>query len=48
VTLVPEVPESFNAATFFVDRHLAEGRGERVAFRYRGARVTWADTATGS
>ena len=43
--LVPEVPESFNAATFFVDRHLAEGRGGRVAFRYRGARVTWADLA---
>ncbi len=33
--LVPEVPESFDAATFFVDRHLAEGWGERVAFRYR-------------
>jgi benzoate-CoA ligase family protein len=33
--------ERFNAAAFFVDRHLAEGRGERPVFRYRGQRVTY-------
>ena len=28
------VPERFNAAAFFLDRHLAEGRGGRTAFRF--------------
>jgi benzoate-CoA ligase len=37
--------EPFNAATFFVDRHLAEGRGARVAHRAGGRAVTWADVA---
>jgi benzoate-CoA ligase len=27
-----DLPERFNAATFFVDRHIAEGRGDKVAF----------------
>jgi benzoate-CoA ligase family protein len=35
----------FNAATFFVDRHLAEGRGARAAHRFRGRSVTWAEVA---
>ena len=35
------VPERFNAAAFFVDRHLAEGRGGRTAFRYAGRSVTY-------
>jgi benzoate-CoA ligase len=43
--IVVEVPERFNAAAFFVDRHLAEGRGSRAVFRYRGRRVTYADLA---
>lgn len=42
---VIEVPERFNAAAFFVDRHLAEGRGARTAFRYRSRRVTYAGLA---
>jgi benzoate-CoA ligase len=37
--------EHFNAATFFVDRHLAEGRGARTAFRFRGRAVTYAEVA---
>ena len=38
-------PSVFNATTFFVDRHVAEGRGARVAHRVRGRTVTWADLA---
>ncbi len=36
-----QVPERFNAAAFFLDRHLHEGRGGRTAFRYAGRRVTY-------
>ena len=36
-----EIPARFNAATYFVDRHLAEGRGERVAFFYEDTRLTY-------
>ncbi|HYE93512.1 MAG TPA: benzoate-CoA ligase family protein [Terriglobales bacterium] len=36
---------TFNAATYFVDRHLAEGRGARVAHRTPGGPVTWAAVA---
>jgi benzoate-CoA ligase family protein len=39
------VPERFNAAAFFVDRHLEEGRGGRIAFRYLGQTITYADVA---
>jgi 4-hydroxybenzoate-CoA ligase len=35
----------FNATTHFVDRHLAEGRGVRVAHRARGRSLTWAEIA---
>src|SRR5262245_48578271 len=35
------VPERFNAAAFFLDRHLAEGHGARTAFRYVGRTVTY-------
>ncbi len=34
-----------NATTFFVDRHLAEGRGTRVAHRAGGRAITWAEIA---
>jgi benzoate-CoA ligase family protein len=37
--------ERFNAATFFVDRHVAEGRGGRTAFRAEGRAVTYAEVA---
>jgi hypothetical protein len=43
--LVPEVPESFNAAASLVDRRLAEGRRRRRAFHYCGRSVTWAALA---
>jgi benzoate-CoA ligase family protein len=34
-----------NAASFFVDRHVAEGRGTRGAHRAPGAALTWTDVA---
>jgi len=39
------VPERFNAATYFVDRHLAEGRGGKVAIECGDERVTYAQLA---
>src|SRR5262250_2082967 len=42
--MVP-VPERFNAAAFFLDRHVAEGRGARTAFRCEGRSVTYAEVA---
>ena len=45
MTAAIEVPERFNAATHFLDRHLAEGRGGRTAFRFRGRPITYAEVA---
>jgi benzoate-CoA ligase family protein len=42
---VGELPERFNAAAFFVDRHVAEGRGARTAFRFAGRSVTYGELA---
>jgi benzoate-CoA ligase family protein len=42
---VPELPATFNAADYFVDRHLREGRGERVAIECGDERVTYARLA---
>jgi benzoate-CoA ligase len=42
---VGSVPEHFNAAAFFVDRHVAEGRGSRAAFRFDGRAITYAELA---
>ena len=36
-----QVPDRFNAASFFVDRHVEEGRGERVAFHYEDTALTY-------
>jgi len=36
---------TFNAATFFVDRHVMEGRGARPAFRHGGRTMTCAGVA---
>jgi benzoate-CoA ligase len=35
------VPDIFNAATYFVDRHIAEGRADRVAVEYGDERITY-------
>lgn len=37
-----DLPARFNATSFFVDRHVAEGRGHRVAFRHAGRSITYA------
>jgi benzoate-CoA ligase family protein len=37
------VPERFNAAVHFVDRNVAEGRGDRIAIECGDARLTYAD-----
>jgi benzoate-CoA ligase family protein len=42
VTVLPEI---FNAASYFVDRHIAEGRGAKVAIEYGDERVTYAQIA---
>src|SRR5262249_53459358 len=34
-----------NAATFFVDRHVIEGRGARTAFRFADRSITYAELA---
>lgn len=39
------IPERFNAAQFFVDRHREEGRGKRPAFRFEGRHVTYEQVA---
>jgi benzoate-CoA ligase family protein len=39
------VPERFNAAAHFVDRHLAEGRSDKVAIECGAERVTYAQLA---
>ena len=45
IVSIPEIPEYFNAATAFIDRHLSEGRGERPALRWAGPGITYARLA---
>jgi benzoate-CoA ligase len=40
-----DIPEQFNAVTVFIDRHLAEGRGDRVALRWNDQAITYAQLA---
>lgn len=35
------LPEEFNAASYFVDRHIVEGRGEKIAIQCGDRRVTF-------
>jgi len=35
------IPSEFNVATYFVDRNVAEGRGDRVAIEYGDERITY-------
>ncbi|MBI3246307.1 MAG: benzoate-CoA ligase family protein [Deltaproteobacteria bacterium] len=42
---IPEIPEVFNVAVAFIDRHLAAGRGDRVALRWNEQSVTYAQLA---
>src|SRR5947209_12799509 len=43
-----EMPREYNAATWFVDRHLAEGRAARLAVIHEGGRLTYGDVAAGA
>lgn len=45
MTAAVEVPERFNAAAHFLDRHVAEGRGDRIAFRFDGRALTYGEVA---
>ena len=45
MTAPVQVPDRFNAADFFLDCHVREGRGGRTAFRYRGRSVTYGEVA---
>ncbi|MCW5731310.1 MAG: benzoate-CoA ligase family protein [Alphaproteobacteria bacterium] len=40
-----ELPRQYNAATHFIDRHLAEGRAEKIAFIDDRGSYTYADLA---
>src|SRR5262245_36308089 len=42
------IPERFNAAAFFLDRHLASDAGERLAFRCQGRGVTYREVGDGA
>src|SRR5882724_8713957 len=39
------LPDEFNAATYFVDRHLREGRSQKVAFECEAAALTYQQLA---
>ena len=39
------LPEEFNAASYFVDRHIAEGRGQKVAIECEDRRITYSQLA---
>lgn len=41
-----DIPDQFNIATYMLDRHIEEGRGDRPAIYYKDQVVTWAQVAT--
>jgi benzoate-CoA ligase len=41
------LPDEFNAAIYFIDRHLQEGRGEKIAIEGEGATLTYRQLAEG-
>jgi acyl-coenzyme A synthetase/AMP-(fatty) acid ligase len=36
-----EIPDTFNLAAYLADRHVAEGRGSRVAIYYQDQKITY-------
>ena len=42
---IPDIPEQFNAVEAFIDKHLAAGRGDRVALLWNDQTVTYAQLA---
>jgi benzoate-CoA ligase len=47
VTVV-DIPRDFNAAAWFVDRHVAEGRAGRLAIRHEGRAITYGAVHAGA
>src|SRR2546425_11835578 len=43
-----DIPRDFNAAAWFVDRHVREGREGRLAILHDGRRLTYGDVAAGT
>ena len=39
------IPERYNAASYFVDRHLAEGRGDKIAIHYLDQKISYREVA---
>ena len=39
--IVPEVPEEFNLGDYLLDRHLREGRSDRIAIYYKDKTITY-------
>ena len=35
------LPDEFNAAAYFVDRHISEGRSEKIAIECGDVRITY-------
>ncbi len=42
------IPRDLNAAHWFVDRHIEEGRDGRLAISYEGRRLTYGDVSSGA
>src|SRR5215212_2053146 len=40
-----EIPEIFNAASWLVDSHVGQGRGDRTAILYEGQEITYGQVA---
>lgn len=40
-----EIPDQFNIATYMLDRHIEEGRGDRPAIYYNDQVITWSQVA---
>ena len=43
-----DIPRACNAATWFVDRHVAEGRAGRLAIRCGGRDITYGEVRAGA
>lgn len=43
MSILSELPDKFNVAAWLVDRHLAEGRGQKAAIYYEDRVLTYAD-----
>ncbi len=50
IVIPPEVPRppSYNLAYALLDRHVAAGKGDQVAVKYRGSRYTYSELQEGS